>query len=88
MWEEFILVPVAELGSLELTCRKCKAVVLFDVRIHKSLPDSCPMCHDDWNGFTSSLPEAYRGRVHFLEMFGKKDMPMAPKFRVPAQENT
>lgn len=89
MWEQFMLIPISELGQLELTCPKCQAIVICKLREQRSLPEDCPMCRASWNGFSNkNLMTAYQGLAMFFEMFGAKDMKMEPKFRVFSQENT
>ena len=87
MWEQFMLIPISELGQLELTCPKCKAIAIFKLREQRTLPENCPACLASWNGFSNkNLMTAYQGLALFFEMFGTKGMQMNPKFRVFSEE--
>lgn len=91
MWENFMLVPVSDLGRLELACpyEDCSATLVLNLEKDRTLPENCPICHQHWNGFSNkSVVNAYAGLIAFFEIFGAKGMKMQPKFRVSGQQKT
>jgi phage FluMu protein Com len=81
MREKFTLVPVNELTVLEITCPKCKTIVVFDLIQGKAFfHDQCPFCPNLYNGITGKFSEALQAYKKFhgtLDSLG-----FAPHFRL------
>lgn len=91
MGEMYLMIPVSDLGCLELTCPKCETtVVAFDVKSDYGVPEICPTCRERWSSPVSTIfNDALIAYQAFFRFFGKKDMPMKPHFRTKEhEENT
>lgn len=83
MPESFVLISASDLKTLELTCPYCeKATVVLDLvkTAESGFPSACPICREEWDGFTKTNTKAFNGLREFLAILANTKM--KPQFRI------
>jgi predicted RNA-binding Zn-ribbon protein involved in translation (DUF1610 family) len=80
MPQKVSMVKIKELKYLEIECPKCGTMIGLDVTRTNFFPEKCPACPAMFDGFTGSLPQAFRQYIEFYRTFSESAL--APRFRV------
>jgi hypothetical protein len=73
MSESEIVIPLADLERMEITCTSCKQSITFSANENSSFPTACSVCKQalasgisrKWDAWKNFLREGKEAQIHF-----------------------